>query len=78
MDLDFQSSHVCDYLDIAPKFQFDEMNFGTPGRLDDQLMGAFMSHMQAELDGHFCASEPQPVSAPAISASKLSPPFSMV
>ena len=25
VDLDFQSSHVCDYLDIAPKFQFDEI-----------------------------------------------------
>lgn len=26
VDLDFQSSHVCDYLDIAPKFQFEELS----------------------------------------------------
>ena len=47
--LDFQSSHVCDYLDIAPKFQFDEI-VGTPERLDDQLMGAFISRHPSGLD----------------------------
>ena len=25
VDLDFQSSHVCDYLDVAPKFQIEEI-----------------------------------------------------
>ena len=49
MDLDFQSSHVCDYLDIAPKFQFDEI-VAAPGRLDDQLLSAFISRHPSGLD----------------------------
>jgi pilus assembly protein CpaE len=49
VDLDFQSSHVCDYLDIAPKFQFDEI-VATPGRLDDQLLSAFISRHPSGLD----------------------------
>jgi pilus assembly protein CpaE len=49
VDLDFQSSHVCDYLDIAPKFQFDEIA-AAPGRLDDQLMSAFISRHPSGLD----------------------------
>jgi pilus assembly protein CpaE len=49
VDLDFQSSHVCDYLDIAPKFQFDEI-VAAPGRLDDQLLSAFMSRQPSGLD----------------------------
>jgi pilus assembly protein CpaE len=49
VDLDFQSSHVCDYLDIAPKFQFDEI-VASPGRLDDQLLSAFISRHPSGLD----------------------------
>jgi pilus assembly protein CpaE len=49
VDLDFQASHVCDYLDIAPKFQFDEI-VATPGRLDDQLLNAFISRHPSGLD----------------------------
>jgi len=49
VDLDFQSSHVCDYLDIAPKFQFDEI-VAAPGRLDDQLLSAFMSRHPSGLE----------------------------
>jgi pilus assembly protein CpaE len=49
VDLDFQSSHVCDYLDIAPKFQFDEI-VAAPGRLDDQLLSAFISRHPSGLD----------------------------
>jgi pilus assembly protein CpaE len=49
VDLDFQSSHVCDYLDIAPKFQFDEI-VAAPGRLDDQLLSAFISRHSSGLD----------------------------
>ena len=49
MDLDFQSSHVCDYLDIAPKFQFDEI-VAAPRRLDDQLLSAFISRHASGLD----------------------------
>jgi pilus assembly protein CpaE len=49
VDLDFQSSHVCDYLDIAPKFQFEEI-VAAPGRLDDQLLSAFISRHSSGLD----------------------------
>jgi pilus assembly protein CpaE len=49
VDLDFQSSHVCDYLDIAPKFQFEEI-VAAPERLDDHLLSAFISHHPSGLD----------------------------
>ncbi|HEY6732806.1 MAG TPA: AAA family ATPase, partial [Roseiarcus sp.] len=49
IDLDFQSSHVCDYLDIAPKFQFEEI-VAAPERLDDHLLSAFISHHPSGLD----------------------------
>jgi pilus assembly protein CpaE len=49
VDLDFQSSHVCDYLDIAPKFQFEEI-VAAPQRLDDQLLSAFISQHSSGLD----------------------------
>jgi pilus assembly protein CpaE len=49
VDLDFQSSHVCDYLDIAPKFQFEEI-VAAPDLLDDHLLSAFISHHSSGLD----------------------------
>jgi pilus assembly protein CpaE len=49
IDLDFQASHVCDYLDIAPKLQFEEI-VAAPERLDDQLLNAFISHHPSGLD----------------------------
>src|SRR5277367_1433582 len=49
VDLDFQFSHVCDYLDIAPKFQFEEI-VAAPDRLDDHLLSAFISHHPSGLD----------------------------
>jgi pilus assembly protein CpaE len=49
VDLDFQSSHVCDYLDIAPKFQFEEI-VAAPDRLDDHLLSAFISDHSSGLD----------------------------
>ncbi len=49
VDLDFQSSHVCDYLDITPKFQLDEI-VAAPERLDDQLLSAFISRHPSGLD----------------------------
>jgi pilus assembly protein CpaE len=49
IDLDFQSSHVCDHLDIAPKFQFEEI-VAAPDRLDDHLLSAFISHHSSGLD----------------------------
>ena len=49
VDLDFQFSHVCDYLDIIPKFQFEEI-VAAPERLDDQLLSAFISRHSSGLD----------------------------
>jgi len=43
IDLDFQNSHVCDYLDIEPRLQIQELA-ENPGRLDAQLLGLFLSH----------------------------------
>jgi pilus assembly protein CpaE len=49
VDLDFQTSHVCDYLDIEPRFQISEI-IDRPERLDEQLFGLFVSHHKCGLD----------------------------
>src|SRR5262245_44288467 len=49
IDLDFQTSHVCDYLDIDPRFQISEI-IERPDRLDNQLFGLFVSHHGSGLD----------------------------
>ena len=49
IDLDFQSSHVCDYLDIDARFQINEI-LDRPERLDEQLFGLFVSHHACGLD----------------------------
>src|SRR5262249_8359536 len=42
VDLDFQRSHVCDYLDIEPRLKIQEI-LDNPERLDDQLFEIFIS-----------------------------------
>jgi pilus assembly protein CpaE len=42
VDLDFQSSHVCDYLDIEPRLKMQEIS-SNPDRLDAQLFDIFIS-----------------------------------
>jgi pilus assembly protein CpaE len=49
IDLDFQNSHICDYLDIEPRLQIDELA-ANPGRLDAQLLELFLSHHSSGLD----------------------------
>ena len=49
LDLDFQSSHICDYLDIKPKVQVDEI-IAAPERLDDHLLGVFASEHSSGLE----------------------------
>jgi Flp pilus assembly CpaE family ATPase len=49
IDLDFQNSHVCDYLDIEPRLQIRELA-SNPGRLDAQLLELFLSHHSSGLD----------------------------
>jgi pilus assembly protein CpaE len=49
LDLDFQNSHVCDYLDIEPRMQIHEIA-ANPERLDAQLFDLFISHHTSGLD----------------------------
>jgi pilus assembly protein CpaE len=49
LDLDFQNSHVCDFLDIEPRMQIHEID-GNPDRLDAQLFELFVSHHSSGLD----------------------------
>ena len=49
IDLDFQNSHICDYLDIEPRLQIHELA-ANPGRLDAQLFALFLSHHSSGLD----------------------------
>jgi len=49
VDLDFQTSHACDYLDIEARLRIDEI-VGHPERLDAHLFGIFTSHHSSGLD----------------------------
>jgi pilus assembly protein CpaE len=49
VDLDFQNSHVCDYLDIEPRMQIHDIATN-PDRLDAQLFNHFVSHHGSGLD----------------------------
>jgi pilus assembly protein CpaE len=42
VDLDFQGSHVCDYLDVEPRLQIQEIS-SNPERLDAHLFDIFIS-----------------------------------
>ncbi len=49
IDLDFQTSHLCDYLDSEPRLQIDEFS-NAPERLDDQLFETFTTHHGSGID----------------------------
>jgi pilus assembly protein CpaE len=49
VDLDFQNSHICDYLDIEPRLQIQEI-CDDPDRLDAQLFEIFISRHSSGLD----------------------------
>lgn len=49
LDLDLQTSHVCDYLDIEPRLKLREI-IDSPERLDDQLFDLFVSRHSSGLD----------------------------
>jgi pilus assembly protein CpaE len=48
VDLDFQSSHVCDHLDIEPRLKMQEIA-SNPQRLDAQLFDIFISRHSSGL-----------------------------
>ena len=49
VDLDFQTSHICDYLDAEPRLQIQEIS-ENPDRLDSQLFDIFVTHHSSGLD----------------------------
>jgi pilus assembly protein CpaE len=49
LDLDLQTSHVCDYLDIKPRLEIREI-LDDPDRLDSQLFDLLISHHSSGLD----------------------------
>ena len=49
LDLDLQSSHICDYLDIEARLQLQEIA-EQPERLDAQLFGLFVSSHSSGLE----------------------------
>jgi pilus assembly protein CpaE len=49
VDLDFQTSHVCDFLDIEARLKIAEI-FEQPDRLDEQLLELFVNHHSSGLD----------------------------
>ena len=46
LDLDLRASHICDYLDIEPRFHIEEI-VQNPDRLDAQLFDLFVSRHAA-------------------------------
>ena len=46
LDLDLRASHICDYLDIEPRFNIEEI-VQNPDRLDAQLFDLFVSRHSA-------------------------------
>src|SRR5207249_3796469 len=49
IDLDFQTSHVCQYLDVEPRLRIHEIE-SNPERLDDHLFDIFKSQHSSGLD----------------------------
>src|SRR5262245_62260895 len=46
LDLDLRASHICDYLDLEPRFNIEEL-VQNPDRLDAQLFDLFVSRHSA-------------------------------
>ena len=49
IDLDFQTSHVCDYLDCEPRLHIEEF-VKAPERLDENLFEIFTTHHSSGVD----------------------------
>jgi pilus assembly protein CpaE len=49
VDLDFQTSHVCDYLDCEPRLQIAELS-SAPERLDEHLFESFRTRHSSGID----------------------------
>ncbi len=75
LDLDFQTSHVCDYLDIEARLQIQEI-LDRPERLDAQLFELFVSHHTSGLD--VFAAPRSKLDPCEIDAAVLDPLFEMI
>ena len=49
VDLDFQTSHICDYLDSEPRLQIGELS-NAPDRLDEHLFESFKTNHKSGID----------------------------
>jgi Mrp family chromosome partitioning ATPase len=49
VDLDFQTSHICDHLDIEPRLQIQEI-MADPQRFDEQMFDVFVSRHSSGVD----------------------------
>jgi pilus assembly protein CpaE len=75
LDLDFQNSHICDYLDIEPRMQIHEIA-NNPDRLDAQLFDLFVSHHSSGVD--VLAAPRSKANSPTLDVETLEALFRMV
>jgi pilus assembly protein CpaE len=75
VDLDFQTSHACDYLDIEARLKIDEI-LDRPERLDEQLFELFVSRHACGLD--VVATPRSKIELCDIDAEALDPLFRMI
>ena len=75
VDLDFQSSHICDYLDIEPRLQIQDIS-ANPERLDAQLLEIFISRHSSGV--HVFAAPRSRFDSSALNISALDVFFDMV
>src|SRR5262249_10263504 len=75
VDLDLQTSHVCDLLDIDPRLQLGEIS-QNPERLDAQLFDLFISRHSTGLAGLAAARSKEVEAEPSVVA--LDALFSMI
>ena len=75
VDLDFQTSHVCDYLDCEPRLQIADLS-NAPERLDEQLFESFKTRHGSGID--VFAAPRSKVSPEAINIDALDALFTMI
>lgn len=49
VDLDFQTSHICDYVDSEPRLKIADLS-SSPERLDEHLFDSYRTHLDSGLD----------------------------
>jgi Flp pilus assembly CpaE family ATPase len=75
VDLDFQTSHVCDYLDCEARLHIEEIS-QTPERLDEHLFESFKTHHKSGID--LFAAPRSKFSPEALNINALDALFSMI